>query len=349
MITPWRLLVAAALNVTMGVGISAAQTVMIRHAPPGETIETVLNATKAGSGTANAEGEARVPLSLSPLSKTEIDANIFVDVCDKLHRVIVVERTKLPDPQQPGCTRKDIPGLYWVRPVNTLVVDVADATPSLLLVKGSYNPGSLHTWTPAPRGVVVSAGSLMGWYRDVVNAACGNVSGCSQSGTDFGFTGGATVWLWPFLGADVTYVKPRNLTVQGSGDTFNFTHTLDTDVLTVSGKVGAPIGPVRLYGQAGMDYVWAKSSLSETINDLTITVNDVPQTIPGGTQASSVKTEGWGWAFGGGGEVWLGKWIALYADLNFAQIKGEPKGGGDTRINDQLRYVAFGGRVHIGR
>ena len=102
-----------------------------------------------------------MPLSLSNTGKTEIDANVFVDICDKLHRVIVVERNKLPDPQQPGCARRDISGLYWVRPVNTLVVDVAEGRPSLLLVKGSYNPECPRTWNTAPRGFVVYGGGTI--------------------------------------------------------------------------------------------------------------------------------------------------------------------------------------------
>ena len=40
MMKPLRLLVAAAaLNVTIGTGVAAAQTVSVRHAKPGETIE----------------------------------------------------------------------------------------------------------------------------------------------------------------------------------------------------------------------------------------------------------------------------------------------------------------------
>ena len=53
-----------------------------------------------------------------------------------------------------------------------------------------------------------------------------------------------------------------------------------------------------------MAYHWTENTGTETIDDLTITVDNVQQTIPGGTQASLLQTEGWGWLFGGGGEVW---------------------------------------------
>jgi len=349
MIKSWRLLGAAALTMTLGAGTSYGQTVMFRHAPPGEALETVLNATKVGSGTADSSGEALVPLSLSSLNKTEIDANIFVDICDKLHRVIVVERNRLPDAQQPGCVRRDISGLYWVRPVNTLVVDVGDSTPSLLLVKGSYNPASTRSWNPAPHGLVLSGGGIAGWFSNQKNISCGNAPTCTGDSISLGFTGGVTFWLLPFLGAETTYVKPRDFKVSGSGDTYKFNSTLETQILTVAGKVGAPIGPVRLYGHAGMAYHWATSTTTETINDLTITVDNVQQVIPGGIATSGFKTEGWGYLFGGGGEVWLSKYIAIYGDLTFASLTGKDKNGSEARIDDKLRYVSFGAKVHIGK
>ena len=291
MITSWRLLVAAALTAltmtTLTAATAAAQTVMVRHAPPGDTVETVLNATKVGSATVDASGTATVPLGLSSTGKTEIDANVFVDICDKLHRVIVVERNKLPDPQQPGCARRDISGLYWVRPVNTLVVDVAEGRPSLLLVKGSYNPERPRTWNAAPRGFVVYGGGTIGSFRDAISVSCGNVTNCKGDSTLAGFTAGGTVWLLPYLGADVAYVKPQDVKTSGSGNTYHFNSDLESQLLTVAGKVGAPIGPVRLYGQAGMAYHWTKNTGTETIDDLTITVDNVQQTIPGGTQASA--------------------------------------------------------------
>ncbi len=262
MITSWRLLVAAALTAltmtTLTAATAAAQTVMVRHAPPGETVETVLNATKVGSATVDASGTATVPLSLSSTGKTEIDANVFVDICDKLHRVIVVERNKLPDPQQPGCARRDISGLYWVRPVNTLVVDVAEGRPSLLLVKGSYNPERPRTWNTAPRGFVVYGGGTIGSFRDAISVSCGNVTNCKGDSTLAGFTAGGTVWLLPYLGADVAYVKPQDVKTSGSGSTYHFNSDLESQLLTIAGKVGAPIGPVRLYGQAGMAYHWTE-------------------------------------------------------------------------------------------
>src|SRR4051794_19986954 len=89
-----RLLVAAALFGVLGTGVATAQTVIVQHAPAGETIELFLNATKVATATVPAEGDTTLPLDLRGhnAARAEIEANIFIDVCDKLRRVIVVER-----------------------------------------------------------------------------------------------------------------------------------------------------------------------------------------------------------------------------------------------------------------
>ena len=135
----------------------------------------------------------------------------------------------------------------------------------------------------------------------------------------------------------------------GVGTNDSFHSTLETQLLTVAGKVGAPIGPVRIYGQAGMVYRWATSTTTETINDLTITVDNVQQVIPGGTSVAGFKTEGWGYLFGGGVEVWLGEYIGCSSDFNFASLTGKDKNGSEARIDDKLRFVAFGARLHVGK
>ena len=337
MIKSWRLLaMAAALNVTAGAGIAAAQTIIVRHAPPGETIEAVLNATKVATAEVTAAGDATLSVDLNKnIGTTEIDANIFIDVCDKLHRVIVVERAKLPDPQEPGCARRDIPGLYWVRQVNTLVIDVGSATPTMLLIRGSYSVSAPRTWTPSPTGLVLFGSGSFLTFRDAAFVACGSVTSCSAKDSGIAVNGGLTYWFTPFLGAEVTYLKPRNVTSSGGGDTYHFNGTLESEVATVAGKLGVPLGALRLYGQIGRSYHWGKAVTTETID--------------AASQTFELKTEGWGWSFGGGGEVWLTRSFALYAELAFADVKGADIAGGEGRIDDRVRSIGGGVRVHIGR
>lgn len=351
MIKSWRpLAFAAAMNLSIGAGIAAAQTVLVTHAPVGETVEVVLNATKVSSGTVELNGAVTLSLDLSRHpGKNEIDANVFVDTCEKLHRITVVERSKAPDPQQPGCARRDIPGLYWVRRLNTLVVDLGSATPTMLLVKGSYSLAPPREWTPSPAGLVVFGGGGLLKFSNALLVSCGNVTDCDGHDLGAPLMAGVTYWFNPILGVEASYVKPRQVTGQGSAETYQFNSSLDAHIATIVGKVGIPMGPFRLYGQGGLNYHRAKFTTTETINDLTITVNDVPQTITGGTQQFSFETQGWRWTFGGGAELWLAPSFALYGDFGFAALRGKDIDRGEPRLDDRVRFIAFGARVHIGR
>lgn len=334
MINSWRLLVAVVLSLVGGAGVATAQTVLIKNAPAGEAIEVVLNATKVASASAGPAGDATLPLDLSSIGKTEIDSNIFVDACDALHRIIVVERTKLPDPQPTGCVRRDIQGLYWIRNINTLVFDLGGPSPAMLLIKGKYHPDRPHTWTLAPSGLVLSGGGAWSSVSNEVALSCGSLTACSGKSAGLTYTAGVTYWFLPFLGVEGSYIKPRKVTAQG-GDTFTFNSSLDPQIGTIAGKAGIPIGPVRLFGQFGLGYHKATSTTTETIN--------------GASQTLTFKTKGWGLAFGGGMEVWAAHSFALYLDVNSIKMKGSDEAGGEGRIDDRVTVLAFGARIRIGR
>jgi hypothetical protein len=332
-----RLLVAAALNVTIGAGVAAAQTVMVRQAPAGETIELFLNATKIATATVDATGDATLPLNLREhnAGKTEIDANILVDVCDKLHRILVVERGQPAAAPQPGCDRREISGLYGVRSVNTLVVEVGGVTPAMMLIKGAKGLTPDKLWTPSPKGLVLFGGGGLSDFRDAVAISCGDASPCTGKKAGLTYVAGATFWITRFLAAEGSYIKPPKATANGSGTNYSFNSVLDAQVFTVAGRAGVPIGPVRLSGQVGTNYHVATLKTTDTINNA--------------SQALQVETRGWGWIFGGGVELWMAPAFALYADAGMAGLKGTPVGGGASRFNDRLRFVTVGARVRIGR
>ena len=100
--------VAAALLLTAGSGLAAAQTLIVRRAPIGATIELVVNSTKAGSAKSDAAGDAKIPFTL-PTGKTEIDARIYADTCGETRRVIVADRDSAPIPPETDCTRQESP------------------------------------------------------------------------------------------------------------------------------------------------------------------------------------------------------------------------------------------------
>jgi hypothetical protein len=334
---PMRLLVAAALFLGMASGEAAAQSVVVRHVPPGEAIELFLNATKVATAAAEANRDATLPLNLreNNAGKTEIDANIFIDTCDKVRRVIIVERGQPAASQEPGCERREISGLYWVRHVNTLVVDLGGANPTMMLVKGSYDPNKTKNWTPTPSGLIVFGGAGRADLRDAVLISCGDAPTCSGHDAGWSFTAGFDVWMTPWLAAEASYFMPPNGTASGSGTNYSFNSTLDPHVIIVGARGGIPIGPVRISGLLGA--TWQDSTLKthETINGI--------------SQDFLVETRGWGWVSGPALEVWTSPWLAIYGEAGFGKLKGTSTTGGEVRFDDRLRYFIVGGRVKIGK
>jgi hypothetical protein len=356
--TLWSRILGAAALLILASTSASAQTIYVRNAKPGEKVEVVLNGATVASAPADQAGEAKLPIDLAKTGKPEIDANIFIDACDAARRVIIVERGGAVPPVEPGgnCTRRDTQGVFWLRGINTLVVDLSpEANPSLLLVKGSYTPRDVaeaEGTVPkryAPTGLSLFGSAAWTSLSNVVANACGNVGDCNGSGSGLGFAVGGTYWINRYIGVEGAYVRPKQVKITGSGTGFSFTNSLKSDIVTVMGKVGASPGIVRFYGQAGIDYHQATSDTSQTVPDRTITVDGVDEVIPGGTQTFQLKTEGWGMVFGGGLEVWVNHNLGLFGEANYAKIKGDRVGGGaEGSIDDWLTYITVGARFRLG-
>jgi hypothetical protein len=165
--TSWLrpLVLTAVFNSMVFVGGAAAQTVFLRNGAAGSLVEVFVNHTRVGTGAVDAAGEAHVAADIEPVvGKREMDANIYVDSCPRVTRVHVLDAGRRPQQQEADCRRNQIPGLYWVRTANTLVVNVARENPSLLLIVGEYTPpepGSEDagsSLTEPPIGPLVYAG-----------------------------------------------------------------------------------------------------------------------------------------------------------------------------------------------
>ncbi len=361
MMEPWRALaLAAAFNVAVGVGVGTAQTVIVRNAPPGSTIELVLNAATIGSATAAPGGDATLAVNLPAHGgKTETDAYIYVDVCASLRRVLLVERGLQPPARGEACSRKEMAGLFLVRQVTTIVVDVAGPSPMVWLRQGPVpkewlgqgpeRSGAASARRPSPTGLVLFGGGSLMTFRDANVLACGNVANCAGKDSPLAYTAGAAYWFTRFLAAEASYMKPADVTADGSGNNYRFNSFLASRVLTVAGKVGVPIGRVRLYGQAGANYHRATTSATQTIDDSTVTTGDVTTTITGGTQTFELMTAGWGWLFGGGVEAWVKPSFAIYGEVGRARLKGDAVDSGEGGIDDRVTFILFGARVRIGR
>jgi hypothetical protein len=336
---------AAALNVTLGLGTAAAQRVMVRHVPEGTAVEVVLNGAPAGKGAVDATGDVTVPFTLPEKDgKSDFDANIFVDVCDKMRRVIITEVTRPAPPVAEGCDRRDISGLYWVRRSNTIVIDMRPANPTLLLIDGEYTPppdrspeeeaaADTIPHAPLPRGFAMFAGAGLTAFRDVVTLNCGNAQTCSGDSSPYAYTFGATYWITRNFGVEGSFVHPQKVKISG-GDAFAFDTSMNVDIWNILGKAGVQAGAMRLYGQGGLSYHQATHITNQTIGEA--------------TQKFERQTEGWSYVFGGGAEIWVKPRVALFGELNFARLKGKATDDSEFRIDDRARTVVAGIRVHIG-
>lgn len=337
------LVLAAVLQVLVGAGAVSAQTVVVRQVPPGSTVELVLNATPIGSTTADTAGDAILPLNLSEhIGRAETDASVTVDVCGEVRRVFVVERALRPPPPQVGCDRREIIGMFVVRRISTLVVNVGVPNPTMLLVQGPFDlreRGPARVWQ-SPTGLVLFGAAGLRTFRDFSTAACGNVSECSGGGSGGTLTVGAAFWINRFVAAEAAFTRPAEAEVQGSGENFRFDTSYNAQVATIAGNIGVPIGPVRLYGKVGTTYQQSRFTTTQTQDDVTVA---------GGVQTFELRTAGWGWLFGGGMEVWMNQRFGLYGEVSRAGLRGPARDDAEGETSEGLTSLLFGARIRIGR
>lgn len=351
------LLLAVILMATAGAATATAQTLLLLHAPAGATVDVTLNAANVGSGTAAADGQAKVPLVTGGrITVAGLDTNVFLDVCGKAYHVILVNNGRMPAPAEDNCERRDISGVFWVRPINTLVIDVADATPSMLLIKGVYKPPPVptsdseeaaHPKKPSPTGLMAFGDGGIGSFADLVSIECGNVS-CSNKRYDPTYGFGGQYWFKPWFGVQGSYFKPANYKVTGNGDGFTFNATENTRVYTAEGTVAAPFGRFKIIGHAGGDFQQTTVTTNNTIFASSETLSDgTVLPVAGGTQVITAKTRGFGWTFGGGAEFWVMKKVAIYGDVGVLRLKGSASDG--SILDDHLSYLVIGGKFLLQR
>jgi Outer membrane protein beta-barrel domain len=350
MLKPLRLLsLAAAFALSAGIGTAAAQTLYVRKTPPGSTIEAVVNSTQAGSAQADENGDVRIQIDLPKYTtKSEIDARVYVDTCDQNRRVTITERDAAPLPPDDGCTRQEITGIFFIRRVSSVVVNVGSPVATLLLRQGSY---SLRTRGPrrsAPTGLVAFGGATMANYADALDFGCSGVPTCSGDDSGYSYTVGAEYWFSKYISAEGGYFKPPDLTIEGSGEGFRFNSFLEPHLFYGAGKIGVPAGPVRFYFKAGFNYHRAESGTRQHIDEFSVTdENGVTTVTPARDTTVSADTSGWGWLLGGGAEAWVGRRFALYGEYGGAGIKGDAEIAEQGRIDNRISFFIFGGRILI--
>jgi hypothetical protein len=349
---PQRLLpVAAALVLSAGAGTAAAQTLYVRRVPVGSTVDLVVNTTKAGSAKADAAGDVTIPIDLPTHSKkNEIDARVYVDTCTEHRRVTIAERDSTALPADDGCVRQEVTGVFLIRQVSSVVVNVGGPVATLLLRQGSYSLRERGPRRLASTGLIVFGGGIRAKYSDAFDFGCANVPACSANDAGFGYTVGAEYWFSKYIAAEGSYFRPPQLEIEGSGLSYNFNSFLEPHLFTGAGKVGVPIGPIRIYGRAGFNYHRAESGTTQHIDEVTTTAADgSTTTTPASDSTVEAKTSGWGWLAGAGMEAWLAPGFALYGEAGALGIKGESAVVEQGRIDNRLLSVTAGIKIRLGR
>jgi hypothetical protein len=333
-----RLAIAALLLVMVGAAAADAQVLIVTHAPAGRTVELFVNTTAAGTATADAEGTARVPFTL-PAGRSELEANLYIDVCDQQHRVLIVDRERAPLPEAAGCRRRSDVDVFVIRTMSTLVVDAGSPNFTVMLREGEFNPLVDALPATAPRGLLVSGSGGFGNFNNQGTRACGQVAAGTPNSFRFAYAIDGTYWITHIFGAEVTILRPFDATVHGSGETYLFDSKLKSEIVTVTGIVGRRARKARVFIGAGGSYHRAVTSTTEST------------TVQGAvfeTQTIELTTKGWSWVVNGGVEVWFKRSLALYLKGGMTGIKGKDVGGGEGAIDDRLTFGLIGLRLRLG-
>jgi hypothetical protein len=337
-----------------GASTASAQTVIVKGAPAASNVDFILNTTVVASGTADATGVATLTAPPAAALTQDIEARIWLDVCSDRRRIVVVGR-RVDPPSAEACNRMPIEGLFLVRGISSIVIDVGPSVPVLRLRQGraprewivgptEKTPGVRR---PLPTGLVLFGGAGVGRIRDFDALFCGDVAGCSASVRPRVLTAGLTYWFSRFAGAEASYVDFGDISAEGSGTSYRFTSTMQGALVTLAGKGGATIGPVRIYGNFGANYQRSRFTTVETADDLTVTVGDVQQTLPGGSETFQWRTGGWGVSIAGGAEFWFSTMLGAYGQYDRLTLKGGDLGNGEARTDDLVQAVTFGVRVKL--
>ncbi|MEX2271185.1 MAG: outer membrane beta-barrel protein [Vicinamibacterales bacterium] len=331
----WRpLALAGVFGATLGAASAAAQTVVVRGLAPGTAAEVVQGGATA-AGTANDAGDAVMKGTLS--EPGEVRVNLYVDVCATVRRLVIVDRDATPPPPQEGCTRTPLPGLFVIQPISTIVVNLAGATPTVLLRQGPFDLRAPRAWARSPTGLIIFGGGGFSQLHNARALACAGIAECPGDDRGAAFAGGVAYWLTPYLGVEASYMKPRNVASEGAVGNSLFRTTLEPHVVMFQGKVGAPLGPVRIFGQGGATYHRADHTT-------------VQNSVDGIEDRFELRTAGWGWTFGGGIEAWVAPAVALYGEAGRAALKGKGvETGGEGSLDERMTFVIVGLRVSFNR
>lgn len=332
---------------TAAASAASAQTVIVRNAAPSAPIELLLNADTVASATADSVGIATLTTDvLARLQRAETGIHISVDSCGAQRRILLVE-AGVTAPPQGACSRATVRDLFSVQRVTTFVIDVGGPNPVVWIRQGPAPRDWLgdresseqpRTWPPAPVGLIVSGGIVGASFSDFETKACGDAANCAGGGIRVGGSVGVGFWIAPWLGVDIGVMRLSQPKVTGSSTSLTFNSALDPRVVTIDGKAGAQVGPVRIYGIGGVNHLSAAMTTTQTVVSSTV-----------GNETFGFKADGWSWLAGGGVEMWPTPRVGVYFEGDVLSLKGSAIDNGQGVIDDKLVYGMIGVRVAIGR
>src|SRR5258708_27505106 len=283
---------------------------------------------------------------MSGAEKSETDVHVSVDRCGQQRRVLLVESGAQAAPQV-GCARGTVRDLFRLQKITTLVVDVTGDNPLVWIrqgpapsewIGGAVDEKAGSSWAAPPVGIILSGGVGGASFSSAFPQASGDASTCSGSSLRADATTGVTYWFTRSLAVDIGFLRPARLSANGSGTGLTFDSALDARVVTVDGKVGGQVGPVRLYALGGVNHLSAVSTTLQTVTSGAA-----------GTETFAFKADGWSWLAGGGMEMFVIPRVGFYIEGNILSLKGTAVDNGQGEISDTLMYATVGVRVAIGR
>jgi hypothetical protein len=347
----WRGLAAALILIGCPY-VAHAQTVIVKGAPEGTTVQLGLNGPVIATATADAQGLATLAMPAANAFTTETRIGVFIDRCPTARRIELADAGLTP-PNDGGCARDTTTWVFLLRSESTLVIDIA-SNPLIRLAQGKPPDAWLRyglaladveaPWGPPPTGLLLGASTGFVRFADFSAAACGD-QGCSSSKLLKPITAfSATYWLSQYVGAELQYFRPTKTTAAGEGLGFTFGSTLETEILSVAGEVAVPANRGRLFARAGMNRHATRMLNTETVSAVTRADGSI---VPGGTFDTEFRTEGWGYMLGGGAEIWISRRLAISLDLSRAGIGGDIIALPETKLDQGVWLIQVGGKVRI--
>ena len=358
-VSPWvrpgqLLTISAVLLLTGFIGTVRAQTVIVQRAEPGSTIELLLNGTPMATVVTQPGGIATLRMTITDRpNRWQSTITVLVDTCGTTRRVHLIERDRGGPPPVGPCTRDSVDGFFLLQSNTSMLVDVGVGRPTLRLRQGNM-PSSWVTVGEIPSDSPLERMSLYvfgaGAVRNLqapIDRVCGDVP-CEGSAMGLAYNGGVGFWIAPFLAVQGDYTHIPAFDITGAAAGYQFDSTFGTNLLTVSGLVGYPLGSFRPYVRGGAARHRSVTTTTQATAPTTFIIDGVENTDPGGVQVYGVETEGWGWLVGGGAEMWPNTWFSLFGEFTWTYLRGSPTDGSEGDTDDRLMLWLFGVKVRVG-